>query len=111
MSKYMINKLLWEVEASEESLSAFIEDSRSFIDRWERTEPLPPYPSGGTLISEERIAFESWDYASLYRMGAHPFLLWQFALAVWVPNRMEAHEFIAAYRIGVAEHGHPDFAT
>jgi hypothetical protein len=111
MSKYMINKLLWEVEASEDSLSAFVDDSRGFIDRWERTEPLPPYPSGGTLTSEERIAFESWDYASLYRMGAHPFLLWQFALAVWVPNHMEAHEFVAAYRIGVAEHGHPDFAT
>ena len=107
----MVNKLLWEVERSDESLNTFIDESAGFISRWERIEPTPPYPSGGILTTEERIAFESWDYSTLYRMGAHPFLLWQFALAVWVPKRMEAHEFIAAYRIGVGEHGHPDFAT
>jgi hypothetical protein len=111
MSRYMINKLLWEVERSEESLRAFIENSIGFIDRWERTEPSPPCPSGGTLTSKERNAFESWDYSSLYGMGAHPFLLWQFARAVWVPSRMEAEEFAAAYRTAVAEHGHPDFTT
>jgi hypothetical protein len=44
-------------------------------------------------------------------MGAHPFLLWQFARAVWVPGRMGADEFVIAFRTGVAEHGHPDFAT
>lgn len=111
MSKYMINKLLWEVEAGDESLRAFIDDSSGFIDRWERDEPMPPYPSGGTLTAEERTAFESWDYSTLYRMGAHPFLLWQFARAVWVPARMEAHEFVIAFRNGVADHGHPDFTT
>ena len=111
MSRYMINKLLWEVERSGESLDAFIEDSVGFIDRWERTEPVPPYPSGGTLTSEERTAFERWDYASLYQMGAHPFLLWQFTRAVWVPARMGAGELTDAYRSAVAEHGYPDFAT
>ena len=111
MSKYMINKLLWEVEGRDESLRAFIDDSAGFIDRWERSEPLPPYPLGGTLTAEERRAFESWDYSTLYRLGAHPFLLWQFARAVWVPGRMGADEFVVAFRTGVAEHGHPDFAT
>jgi hypothetical protein len=107
----MINKLLWEVEGSDESLRAFIDDSAGFIDRWERTVPLPPCPSGGTLTAEERTAFEAWDYSTMYRMGAHPFLLWQFARAVWVPERMESHEFVVAFRVEVAEHGHPDFAT
>jgi hypothetical protein len=107
----MINKLLWEVERTEESVGAFTDDTVGFISRWERTVPLPPHPSGGALTSEERTAFEAWDYSSLYRMGAHPFLLWQFARALWVPNRMEAEEFAAAYRSAVAEHGHPDFAT
>ena len=111
MSRYMIDKLLWEAERTDESLQAFISDSASFIDAWERTVPLPPHPAGGTLTPEERTAFEQWYYAAIYRMGSHPFLLWQFARSVWVPARMNAEEFAAAYRAGVSEHGHPDFTT
>ena len=38
-----------------------------------RTEP------GGT-----RRSFEARDYGELYRLGAHPYLLWHFAEAIWV---------------------------
>lgn len=107
----MINKLMWEVERTRESLASFISDTSGFLDSWQAVVPVPPYPSGGALTEEERTAFEEWDYAALYRMGAHPFLLWQFARAVWVPARLGNEEFVEAFREAVAELGYPDFAT
>jgi hypothetical protein len=111
MSRYMINKLMWEVEASDEALASFKADTPGFLDRWAAEPPRPPYPRGGALTSEERTAFERWDYAALYAMGAHPFLLWQFTKAVLVPEQMTAEELMKAYRAAVEQLGHPEFDT
>jgi hypothetical protein len=111
MSKYMINKLMWEVERTDHALTAFKRDTSGFIDGWEATQALPPYPEGGKLTPEERTAFEEWDYAALYRLGAHPFLLWQFTRAIWVPERMTEEELATSFREAVSNLGYPDFST
>jgi hypothetical protein len=104
----MVNKLMWEVERSEDSLTAFRHNPAGFLERWEAAEPMPPYPEGGKLTPEERAAIEALDYRTLYAMGAHPFILWQFVRALWTddPGRL-----ITQYREAIADLGYPDFAT
>jgi hypothetical protein len=113
MSRYMVNKLMWEVDRSDEALAAFQEDSAAFLDSWEALaeRPMPPYPEGGSLTDAERAALESRDYGSLYAMGANPFLLWQFARSVSVPEEAGLEELIASFRDAAAPHGYPDFHT
>ena len=44
-------------------------------------------------------------------MGANPFLLWQFARSVSVPEEMGIEELISSFREAVTPFGHPDFHT
>ena len=104
----MVNKLMWEVERSEDSLNAFRHDPGSFLDRWEAAEAKPPYPEGGKLTAEERAALEAVDYRTLYAMGAHPFILWQFVRALWTEDPAP---LVTRYREAIADLGYPDFAT
>ncbi len=113
MSRYMVNKLMWEVDRTDEALAAFKVDSADFLDRWTahtRT-PTPPHPEGGSLTPSEREALQGRDYGALYAMGANPFLLWQFARSVSVPEEMSIEELIASFREAVTPFGHPDFHT
>lgn len=113
MSRYMIDKLLAAIDRTDEALAAFVADTPAFIDDWEAewAEASPPHPEGGTLTPEERAAFEAWDYAVLYRMGAHPYLLWHWVRAIYVPERMSLEALVVEYRERVEPLGYPDFAT
>ena len=99
----MMNKLLLAIDHDTESIERFIADTPGFLDEWEA--------ASGHLTSEERSAFQAWDYAALYAMGAHPFLLFQAMRAAWVPTRIEMPDFIEAYRAAVTPLGRPDFTT
>ena len=113
MSRYMVNKLMWEVDRSDASLERFKSDPGAFLDDWvtmgER--PVSPYPEGGSLTAPERKALAAHDYGSLYAMGVNPFLLWQFARSVSVPDEMTGEELITSFRQAVEPHGYPDFHT
>jgi len=113
MSRYMINKLLWEVEGDDERLASFKRDPTGFVAAWEllAAAPQPPYPKGGTLTTEERQACIAVDYAALYSMGAHPYLLWHFIRAVLVPDPMTVAELSEALKSAVAPLSRPDFTT
>lgn len=113
MSRYMINKLLIEIDRTDEAVAAYRIDPAGFVARWEAAaaDPQPPYPDGGTLTDEERAAFEALDYGALYGMGAHPFLLWHVVRAVLVSDDLDVHTLSARYIEAVSPHGHPDFAT
>lgn len=113
MSRYMMNKLLWEVESDDELLASFKQDPAGLVATWElrATAPRPPYPAGGTLTAEERRACIAVDYAALYSMGAHPYLLWHFIRAVLVPDPMTVEELSEALKLAVAPLGRPDFTT
>jgi len=113
MSRYMLNKLLWEVESDNEHLASFKQDPAGFVASWElmAATPQPPYPVGGTLTAEERQACITVDYAALYSMGAHPYLLWHFIRAVLVPDLMTVEELSDALKQAVAPLDRPGFTT
>jgi hypothetical protein len=108
----MVNKLIWDVDRSDAALAAFKEDARAYLDAWEAqaARPLSPCPEGGSLTSEEREAIQGRDYGALYAMGVNPFLLWQFARSISVPE-IEITELITSFRAVVEPHGYPDFHT
>jgi hypothetical protein len=113
MSRYMVNKLMWEVDRTDEAMAAFKTDSARFLEGWEQSSepPVPPVPAGGLLTEDERTALVSLDYGSLYAMGVNPFLLWQFVRSVSVPDEMTIEQLIGSFREAVAPYGYPDFAT
>jgi hypothetical protein len=113
MSRYMVNKAMWEIDQSTETLAAFKNDASAFLEGWESQAPRPTslYPQGGSLTAPERQALEAKDFGSLYAMGVNPFLLWQFARSVSVPDEMSVEELVASFREAVASHGYPDFFT
>jgi hypothetical protein len=113
MSRYMVNKLMWEVDRSDQALDRFKTDPREYLDLWETMaeRPVPPYPEGGSLTAVERQALESRDYGALYAMGANPYLLWQFARSVSVPDEMDVKQLVTSFRVAVEPHGYPDFYT
>jgi hypothetical protein len=109
----MVNKLMWEVDSTDAALDTFKADPAAFLESWESAYelPVPPYPEGGRLTDTEREALRTRDYGALYAMGANPFLLWQFARSVSVPDQMGIEELIASFRKAVEPHGYPDFHT
>ncbi len=112
MSRYLINKLMWEVDTSDDALATFKSDPTAFIDAWESlaADPEPPYPRGGSLTGPERSALEHLDFGAIYAMGANPFLLWQFARSVAVPET-GIEDLVRVFREAIEPHGYPDFTT
>ena len=112
MSRYMVNKLMWEVDSSGEALASFQVDPAGFLDAWEQLagRPVPPVPRGGRLTQSERAALVSRDYGALYAMGVSQFLLWQFARSVSVPGEKGIEELIVSFRAAV-EPVDSDFST
>lgn len=108
----MIDKLIRTVELSDANVAAFIEDPAAFVADWESKGAASrvPVPDGGRLTDEERRAFVTRDYGELYRLGAHPYLLWHFIEAVWV-HEVPWPELKERYREAVIPHGLPSFTT
>jgi hypothetical protein len=95
MSKYQVDKVMREVILDVKTASAFKADTEKFLQ-------------GRDLAEEERIALSDVDYATLYRLGAHPFLLNGFTRLVWKGDRATLN---AEYRKNIAPFGYPDFST
>ena len=95
MSKYYVDKLMREVVMDSRAASAFRENTVKFLE-------------GRDLTPEERRALIAVDYATLYRLGAHPFLLNGFTRQVWKGDKATLN---AEYRKNIAPHGYPDFST
>lgn len=94
MSRYGVDKLMREAIQSVDAAAAFKADPAA-------------YATGRELTAEERSALVAGDYGTLYRLGAHPFLLWAFTRAV-LPNGGPPPEEYAAT---LQAQGTPDFAT
>ena len=95
MSRYQVDKVMREVVMDEKVASAFKADTKEFLE-------------GRELTDEERDALIRVDYATLYRLGAHPFLLNGFTRLVWKGDRAALN---SEYRKNIAPHGYPDFST
>lgn len=112
MSRAEIDMLLIDIDLTDQSIEAFRSDARGFVDAWEAAgrDRATGRWEGGVLTDDERRAFIDFDYATLYRMGAHPFLLWQMVRSV-VGDSMPVGNLIAEYNHAVEPHGHPTFGT
>ena len=103
MSKYLMNKLIHHVNMNEAAEKEYAAHPRVFVERWEKTQNLK-------FTADEREALATKDYARLYALGAHPFTLWSFTEAVWVPEKSR-DELIRDYKEKAAKAGYPDFKT
>lgn len=97
---------------SNSALKAYIADTAGFVAQWEQrgNSSRTPVADGGVLTHEEREAFVDRDYGELYRLGAHPYLLWHFVEAVYTHD-VPWPELKERYRAAVTPHGTPDFIT
>jgi len=103
MSKYLMNKLIHHVNMHEAAEKEYAANPRAFVESWEKTQTLK-------FTAEEREALATKDYAKLYALGAHPFTLWSFTEAVWVPEKPR-EDLIRDYKEKAAKAGYPDFKT
>jgi hypothetical protein len=95
MSKYQVDKVMREAILDPKTASSFKADAEKFLE-------------GRDLTDEERKALIDVDYATLYRLGAHPFLLNGFTRLVWKSDKAALN---AEYRKNIAPFGYPDFST
>ena len=103
MSKYLMNKLIHQVNMNQAMEDDYTTNPRKFVDKWEKSQKLKFTP-------EEREALATKDYGKLYALGAHPFTLWSFTEAVWVHDKPR-EELVAYYKAKAANAGYPDFQT
>jgi len=103
MSKYLMNKLIHQVNMNQAMEDDYTSNPRAFVDKWEKGQNLKFTP-------EEREALATKDYGTLYALGAHPFTLWSFTEAVWVHDKPR-EELVADYKAKAAKAGYPDFKT
>jgi Aromatic-ring-opening dioxygenase LigAB, LigA subunit len=95
VSRYQVDKIMREAILDPKVASALKADAEKFLE-------------GRDLTGEERKALIDVDYATLYRLGAHPFLLNGFTRLVWKGDRAALN---AEYRKNIAPFGYPDFST
>jgi hypothetical protein len=113
MTKYMIDKFMRAVEMSDDAVRAYVADPSGFIDEWTAGGGGPATVADDrTLTPAEREAFEAKDYEALYRLGAHPYLLWHFTEAVYEGEFTQDRgwrQLVEEYRAAVAPYGHVDY--
>ena len=104
MSRFQVNKFIAWVEGLDAEVEAYAADPRGYVDEWEEraTASRLPTPNSGAFTPEERTALATVDHGELYRLGAHPYMLWHFveAVRVWAGDATD-----------VMPHGYPDITT
>ncbi|HEY3303958.1 MAG TPA: hypothetical protein VGL70_10545 [Candidatus Binatia bacterium] len=103
MSKYLMNKFIHHVNMSEAAEKEYKSNPGAYVEKWQNGEKLK-------LTDEEREALRNRDYGKLYALGAHPFTLWSFTEAAWVPE-VPREDLVKDYKEKAAKVGYPDFKT
>jgi hypothetical protein len=87
------------------ALAAYRDDPAGYLREYERTAP-----PAAELTADERAALLGKDYAALYALGAHPYLLWSFIEAALVPPMPRA-ELVESFRVAARAAGYPEWST
>ncbi len=78
MSRYYVDKFLFQVDRNPDFLKRYAEDPKNFVATWEQSiGPLLNEVELSTVhgfTDEERKALEEHDFVALFEMGAHFFL-------------------------------------
>lgn len=97
MSKYYLNKFLYQVDRDPELLDAYKAEPAALLDRWE--EEYGTWLGTGDRVErttwlsftpEERTALIEHDYTTLFEMGAHFFLTLTIFIAIYNDDYAEA---------------------
>jgi Aromatic-ring-opening dioxygenase LigAB, LigA subunit len=95
VSRYTVNKAMREIALQRPAQMAFAADPAAFLQ-------------GRDLSAEEMQALKTIDYATLYKMGAHPMLIVQFVMTL---RRGDVRELAKEWNEKIAPLGRPDFST
>ena len=90
MSRYYVNKFLYQVDRDPELLAAYKADPVSLVARWETeyggwlgTANRVERTSWLGFTAAERQALEQHDYVALFELGAHFFLTLTIFIALY----------------------------
>lgn len=96
MSRYAVNKFLFQVDRDPEMLAAYKADPEALVARWE-ADYMPYLGSQGQRVERttwlhlepaERLALVEHDYVTLFEMGAHFFLTLTIFIGVYEEDYM-----------------------
>ncbi len=114
VSRYLVDKFLFRVDRDADWLARYMADPATCVADWEASEAHrvgAETTSGHAFTAEERAALAGKDHLALYRMGAHPFVLWTLMIPVLERDYPSQRELQQAYAKQVAPLGRPDFRT
>jgi len=90
MTKYYVNKFLFQVDGDPDLLAAYKTDAAGLIDRWERdygtrlgTNHTIERTTWLSFTDQERTALIEHDYVTLFDLGAHFFLCLTIFIAIY----------------------------
>ncbi|WP_036321412.1 hypothetical protein [Microbacterium sp. B24] len=90
MSRYYVNKFLYQVDGDPDLLAAYKAGPVALVQRWEAdygrrlgTNNSVETTSWLEFTDQERVALETHDYVALFEMGAHFFLTLTIFIAIY----------------------------
>ena len=102
------------VESSDAEVLAYVADPGRYVTAWQKRAEANrlPTPDSGNLTDAERAALVARSHTDLYRLGAHPYLLWHFieAIRVWT-GEVSWPEMTARFRDDVTGIDRPSYRT
>jgi hypothetical protein len=95
MSRYYLDKFLFEVDRDPALLAEFKSDPQALVERWEQdygqvlgTGHTVERTSWLTFTDDERRALIDHDYVALFELGAHSFLTLTIFIALYDEDYM-----------------------
>ena len=115
MSRYLVDKFLYQVDRDESELKAYMENPAVYVANWEK-EGGPwlntvEQTSCHSFTEEERTALAQRDFEKLYALGAHPFILWTVMLPIYENEFPNFRALVDYYNNKIRPHGRPGFST
>lgn len=106
MTDYMLGKFMRTVEMEDAQRDAYIADPAGYVREWMTLAPGPEAATDDRVLSgEEQDALTGRDFGALFRLGAHPYLLWHFTEAVYEHEFAEGfgwRDLVERYRAAIA---------
>lgn len=102
MSKYYVNKFLFQVDRSPELLRSYKENPGALVATWEQS--IGPQlneaelSTVNSLTDDERRALINHDYVALFEMGVHFFLSLTIFIAIYGEEYAEKHGALSFQR-------------
>jgi hypothetical protein len=96
---YAVNKFVYDTDRNAEFVRRYIEDPAGYVD-WYFEQRLGRLLDNESETSSVQVpddatatALKTYDFAMLYREGAHPFILWTLMLPV-IEAKLASGEFV-----------------